>query len=106
MSSKSFFVSFSINGEGSASHGLVHTKIAPGLLVVADEFLGDGDFGSVLGVKGGIDPGSPIVGLVPEIIDVEFDGFHAGNISGNFVKPLGVLGLEFWALGEIFRDER
>ena len=40
MSAKTFLIGFTIDGESTASDGLIDAEAAPSLLVIADEFLG------------------------------------------------------------------
>lgn len=106
MGAEAFLVCFTIDGERATTDRFVNAEVTPGLLVVADEFLDDRDLFPIFGVESWVDPGGPVVGLVAEIIHEEFDTLVSGYISGEFMESLGVFGLEFWALGEILRDER
>jgi len=103
---QALLVGFAIDGKRSSPDRVIDSQASPGLFVVADEFLDNRDLFSVLGMEGWVDPGGPIVGLIAEVVDVEFDDFKSGDVCSKFVQSPGVFGLKFWALGKVLRNER
>ena len=105
MGAKSGGVGFAIDFDGPASDRFVDPQATPALFVTGDEFLRHGHALAALVKEGRIDPSSPVMGLAPQSVNVEIDGFLSSYICGQGVKPDFILGINFGALGKIFGQD-